>query len=192
MLTAVYLRIARQHLNSMKNNPKDMFISTVHESQHIRDALVCIVFSAFAVEYAITELIWTRIALQTPAKYRRMMIGPLVKNMRSINDRIEFLREATKMSDTLLSDIKRLFDYRNEIAHCRPEFYEGSVQVLRSDKNGKTVSVAENREILRFAGATFAYVYVAEWCYETAKRAVRALREEVNAPEWRPQGDTAS
>jgi len=67
-----YLDIARyslEQLGRLHKRGSRRWIGNGYSS-HFRHAVVCIVFSAFAVEHALTELIWISCYLSTPEPHR--------------------------------------------------------------------------------------------------------------------------
>ncbi len=82
--------------------------------------------SAFAVEYALTELIWVKCFFRTREPQRRVALLCASK-MRTIPAKLEFVQKATKIEDPLVKQMGKLFDYRNRIAHCHIEPFEGKV-----------------------------------------------------------------
>lgn len=175
----------------MKNNKNQIWIGPYGESQHYRDALVCMVFSAFAVEYAITEFIWVRIGLQETQENRHIL-----RKYRDIRmpARLRFVRRMSKLPKDLFRDMDRLFSLRNKLAHGRAILQEGEVDVVKIDRERKEAfTVREYRRWVAIPGLNSDFddrdysriglniLAEAEWCYEVAKRAVQAMDRELQA-----------
>ncbi len=116
---AFYLSVAEWHFERLEGveGPVRLASSGRH-SLHFTHAAGVTVFAAFAVEAAISALLWIRCAVQVPSPGRRLALR-YARRVRSINERIDFLRAATAVDDDLLDAIRRLFDARNELAHGR-------------------------------------------------------------------------
>lgn len=186
----LYLRIASEHLESLRKylnsvQAQDIVLIPINESaQYYRDALVCVSFSAFAVEYAISELLWWRALFQTPRKDRPNLIKQ-ISDMRTIPERLALLRRFTKLLDALFLDMKNLFDLRNRIVHCRVEYSHSVRTVYEVDrKNKKIRRVRKFVRDLILPGVDSEFLMRAEWCYLVANRAVELLAQERDSPEW--------
>ena len=125
MMVSLYLGIARKQLETLKNLDGPIIIGD-NDSPHVEHAIISSVFSAFAVEHAITELIWVRCFFQTPNPQRRITVTHASK-LRNLYERLQFIRDTTEISEEVLTEIKELFEYRNSIAHSRPTTHEGKV-----------------------------------------------------------------
>jgi len=120
-----YLGIAKHELDQLRLSVGPIVVGDRY-SEHFRHAIICSVFSAFAVEYALTELIWVKCFFRTPEPHRRIALLCASK-MRNVPQKLEFVRKTTGIDDSLLGEMKKLFDYRNQIAHCHVEIFEGKV-----------------------------------------------------------------
>ena len=121
-----YLEIAKNELEQLKRCTQPLVVGTDEYSEHFRHAIVCSVFSAFAVEYALTELIWVKCFFRTPEPHRRIAL--LCASLtRTIPAKLQFIRKVTAIEDSLVKEVGKLFEYRNRIAHCHVEIFQGRV-----------------------------------------------------------------
>ncbi len=197
-----YLGIARQELNQLKHCVGAVVVGGKY-SKHFHHAVVSSIFSAFAVEYALTELIWAKCFFQTPEPHRRISLL-YVSKTRTIPEKLEFVRKTTKIPNALVRKMQELFDYRNRIAHCHVKAFEGkvldfdSVESLLRQGRGDELDAAIERflkgdegvlrtltdeagkesESLNFDGIGTRDLDAAEENFQTAKRALKALRQE--------------
>lgn len=197
-----YLEIARQELDELKNCVGPVVTGSRY-SEHFRHAVVSSIFSAFAVEYALTDLVWAKCFFQTPEPHRRISLL-CASRMRSILDKLEFLRKTTKVPNALVTRMQELFDYRNRIAHCHIKAFEGKVlgsdsvvslvsqgkgdeldeavnQFLRGDEGALralTDEAGEESRSLNFDGMGTRDLEAAEENFRTARAALKALRKE--------------
>lgn len=186
----LYLRIANEHLDSLRQrlnsvwNHEIALIPISEDAQYYRDAMVCVAFSAFAVEYAISELLWWRALFQTPRKDRPKLIKQ-VRDTRDMRDRLGLLRRITKLPDSLLREIAELFRLRNRIVHCKVQYSHSMRTVYEVDRESKKI-----RKVRKFVrglilpGVSSEFLTDAEWCYMVAERAVDMLEKERDSPEW--------
>ena len=197
-----YLEIARQELDQLKHCAEPVVVGSKY-SDHFRHAVVSSIFSAFAVEYALTELIWAKCFFQTPEPHRRISLL-CASRMRTIPERLEFVRRTTKVPNDLVSKIQELLNYRNRIAHCHIKVFEGkvldfdSVESLVSRGRGDELDAAiegslrgdegvlraltdeagkEGRS-LKLDGMGTRDLEAAEDNFQTARAALEALRKE--------------
>jgi hypothetical protein len=156
---------------------------------------MCSVFSAFAVEHALAELIWVRCFFQTPEPYRRITLQH-AEGLRTIPARIGFLRATTAIPAELIEDMGRLFEYRNGIAHCRVSTFEGIVRgfdvmpenVAEGDvatyEDAQPVLMEKLDKHIELPGLGTEDLNMAEQNLRTAERAVEALRIEMDSEAW--------
>ena len=197
-----YLEIARQELHQLKHCVGAVVVGGKY-SEHFHHAVVSSMFSAFAVEYALTELIWVRCFFQTPEPHRRISLL-YASRMRTIPDKLEFVRKTTKIPNALVKKMQELFDYRNRIAHCHVKPFEGkvldfdSVESLVRQGKGDELDAAINRflkgdegvlraltdgagkenKFLNLDGMGTRDLEAAEENLQTARRALKSLRKE--------------
>ena len=182
-------------------------------SQHFRYAVVSTVFSAFAVEHAITELIWVECFLKTPAPHRQKTMQ-LAQKLLNIPDKLEFLQNSTQLSKELLNALRELFDRRNRLVHLRSKDvfshdsgvidFEGAQALLQQGRGRELDSAIESalqgkpdalqtlidevggvRTSLTLPGISSDVIDEAEENFGIAKRALKALRKEWNTPKAR-------
>jgi len=197
-----YLEIARRELDRLKQCAEPVVVGSKY-SDHFHHAVVSSIFSAFAVEYALTELVWAKCFFQTPEPHRRISLL-YASRMRTIPEKLEFVRKTTKVPNALISKIQELFDYRNRIAHCHIKAFEGkvldfgSVESLVSQGRGDELDAANEHFLrgdegvlraltdeagkkiksLNFDGMGTRDLETAEENFQTARRALKALRKE--------------
>ena len=197
-----YLEIARQELDQLKHCAEPVVVGSKH-SDHFHHAVVSSIFSAFTVEYALTELVWAKCFFQTPEPHRRISLL-YASRMRTIPEKLEFVRKTTKVPNALISKIQELFDYRNRIAHCHIKAFEGkvldfdSVESLVSQGRGDELDTAieqflrgddgvlraltdeggKESKSLNFDGMGTRDLEAAEENFQTARTALKALRKE--------------
>ncbi len=121
-----FLEIAQQELDQLKRCAGPIVVGTDEYSEHFRHAVVSSVFSAFAVEYALTELIWVKCFFQTPEPHRPISLLRASK-MHTIPGKLEFIQKTTAVQDILVGQMRKLFDYRNRIAHGHVKPFESKV-----------------------------------------------------------------
>ena len=121
----LYLEIAADAVEKLRKCPRPVVIGS-RSSEHFRHALVVSVFSAFAVEYALTELIWVSCFFRTPEPHRQISLLCASK-LHKIPEKLEFVRKTTKIPSKLVDKMQKLFEYRNGIAHCRVKAFDGKV-----------------------------------------------------------------
>lgn len=138
--TDFYLSIARRAYAELKDCADPITLGDDNYSEHFRHAIVCSVFSAIAVEHALQTLIWVRCFLQTPEPYRNPALLQ-AGQLRTIPQKLEFLKLTTKIPDGKLNEVKGLFEYRNRIVHANIKSFEGNVltyeSVERLNKEGR-------------------------------------------------------
>lgn len=197
-----YLEIAHQELNRLKHCVGAVVVGSKY-SEHFHHAVVSSIFSAFAVEYALTELIWAKCFFQTPEPHRRISLLYASKT-RTIPEKLEFVRKTTQIPDALVRKMQKLFDYRNRIAHCHVKASEGRVlkvdsveSLVRQGKRDEldaaierflkgdegvlralTDDVGKASKSLDFDGVGTRDLDAAEVNFQTARRALKALRQE--------------
>lgn len=152
-----YLDIARSGLNELKRCTGPIVVGDCGYSEHFRHAIVITVFSALAVEHAITEVIWIECFLKTPAPHRNKTLQ-LVKMLRNIPDKLEFLQSNGLLPLELKKEVSELFDRRNRLVHLRSEEvipYSGGVldvedvQTLNEQGRGAQLDVAMERALVK-------------------------------------------
>jgi len=169
------------------------------------------VFSAFAVEHALAELIWVRCWLQTPAPYRSIT-RKQAANARTIPAKVELVGAITKIDADILGEMKRLFEYRNRIAHATAEPLDNetlgfdALKAIQKAGRGDDLDEAIERALrddsrplealakdfgqprisLVLSGLGTDDVFGAEENFRIAERAVEALTLELNSPDWPP------
>lgn len=206
-----YLDIARQELRQLEACDEQVSLGSTGYSAHFRHAVVCSVFAAFAVEYALAELIWTRCFFQTPKPYRGFALQH-ASRLRTIPDKLEFIRATTNIPSDLLEDMRPLFDYRNRIAHARVKTFDGKVLDFdslqdaiaqgRGSELARATDVAlggrlnalesladelgKETKFLQLAGLGSEDLDAAQEHLKIAEGAVEALRRELNSAEWPP------
>jgi len=111
-----YLDIARNALDQLKRVVGPVMIGSEY-SEHFRHAAVTTAFAAFAVERAMTELIWIECFLITPPSERWKGVL-LASKLRSIPDKLDFLAHKGILQDHR-KKIQILFERRNQLAHLR-------------------------------------------------------------------------
>ena len=110
-------------------------------SEHFRHAVVTTAFAAFAVERAMTELIWIECFLITSPSERWKGVL-LASRLRNIPDKLEFLSHKG-LSQEQRKSIQILFERRNQLAHLR-----NSTVITHT---GGALNVEDLREILEQA-----------------------------------------
>lgn len=197
-----YLKIARQELNQLKHCVGAVVVGSKY-SEHFHHAVVSSIFSAFAVEYALTELIWAKCFFQTPEPHRRISLLYASKT-RTIPEKLEFVRKTTKIPNALVRKMQELFDYRNRVAHCHVKAFEGKVldfdsveSLVRQGKGDEldaaiewflkgdegvlralTDEAGKESKSLNFEGIGTRDLDAADENFQTARRALKALRQE--------------
>lgn len=203
------LDIARRELKRLRACAGPVRLGSSGHSAHFRHAVICSVFSAFAVEHVLTELIWVRCFFQTPEPHRRVALQH-ASGLRTISGKLGFIQAATKIPAHILADMKRLFEYRNQIAHCRVLPFEGSgldfesvqeiVEQGRGPELDKAMELAlrgmpealrtladefgEDASELQLGALGTGDIDAAAANLEIAERAVKALRREMESVEW--------
>lgn len=173
----LFLQIAKENLDRavVKEGaywaPGDM-------SHHYREAMVCSLFSAIAVEHSITEVLWTRVFFQTPKPFRSMLMKSLLSRPRSVEERLDLLASVTRLSGRLLDDVRELFRYRNTIVHSRPESSEEAPHYDSLNDTwdtARTISYPEpGNKVIEHASIHL----------ELARQVVAVLESEEKSPEW--------
>lgn len=112
--------------------------------------------------------------------------------------RLRFLRVATQVPDDLVQDLKRLFNYRNKIAHARIRPFEGTMlffeppeeeleigqgRVYGADEVEK-FTVAKDVRHLDLEGIGTPDVDIAPENFLIAETALKAFRSEMQSTEW--------
>ena len=120
----LFLAIAEQHLHELDELSGPVTVGSDEVSDHVRLGLICSVFSAFAVEHAMSELIWVRCFLQSPLPYRHVT-ALQARSARTVPAKLALLRAVTDLDEELLGGLKDLFEYRNQIAHATIEGFAG-------------------------------------------------------------------
>jgi len=210
MMVSLYLGIARKQLETLNNLDGPIIIGD-DDSTHVEHAIISSVFSAFAVEHAITELIWVRCFFQTPNPQRRITVTHASK-LRNLYERLEFIKDTTEISEEVLTEIKELFEYRNSIAHCRPFTHEGkvlsfeAVEAINSAGRGEELDEANrlmledkpdysqfqelanefgtDKDSLRFRGIGTPDIEAAYKNFRFAERIVEELLRERESADW--------
>lgn len=113
-----YLEIAQQELKQLQGCPGPIILGDDGYSEHFRHAVITTVFSALAVEYAITELIWIECFLRTPAPHRNKTLQ-LAEMLRNVPDKLKFLQNSGLLPSELVNEVSKLFKRRNRLVHLR-------------------------------------------------------------------------
>lgn len=135
-----YLDIARNSLDQLNRVAGSITIGNGY-SEHFRHAVVTTAFAAFAVERAMTELIWIECFLITSPSERWKGVL-LASRLRNIPDKLEFLSHKG-LSQEQRKSIQILFERRNQLAHLR-----NSTVITHT---GGALNVEDLREILEQA-----------------------------------------
>ncbi len=204
-----YLEIARHHRDELQS-----LVPPFSHDLALRHALICSVFAAIAVEHALTELVWARAFLQTPFKYRSIAIQR-AKAARTIPSKLEFVRAASELPDSVYEDINEISRYRNRLVHAQvklvegktldwdalvaideeglgSEFDEASRQAARGDSSALDEfkeKYGDYRRSLELGALGTPDWDAALRNYEIAKAAVGALEGALNSGEWPVQTD---
>ena len=203
-----YLEIARQELDELRQCADPVVVGSTY-SDHFRHAVVSSMFSAFAVEYALTELVWVKCFFHTPDPHRRISLL-YASRARTIREKLEFVRRTTEIPNELVSGIQNLFDYRNRMAHCHVKAFQGKVfdinsveslvsqgrgdeldaaigQFLRGEEgvlSALTDEAGTESESLNFDSISTCDLEAAEENFRTARTAVEAFRKEARISGW--------
>jgi hypothetical protein len=190
-----FLQIARDHTKKLRACRGPITLGSRGYSKHFTHAVISSMFSAFAVEHALAQLIWVRCFFQTPEPYRRIALQH-ASGLRTTPQKMAFIRVATRLPEDMLKDIEKLFQYRNGIAHSRVTTFEGKVldfdKVLEAIPEGKAVDFEELADLvverearyLQLPGLSSEDVDIAEANLNLAERAVEALHEAMNSSDW--------
>jgi len=191
----LFLEIAREHLRRLVGLKGPRTVGR-QSSPHLRHAIICSVFSAFAVEHAITELIWSRFFFQVPKPYQAIALDH-ARSLRNTDARLDFLRAATNLPDDLIHEMKRLIEYRNKIAHARPKPFEGKMKSVEfpedeSEFGIRTVTGDELQKLivekdvkhLELDGVGTPDIDIAPQNLLIAEQALNVLRSEMDSSEW--------
>lgn len=181
-----YLAVASEHLTLLQQAWESgrPVIGTDGESEHFHHALVVIVFSAMAVEYAVGELLAVRMLLQTPDPQRRLFRDSRILRGQ-VSDKLRLLKTATQIPDNVISKVQDLFEYRNNLVHTQVEYVEvpPGTPVVNPEEERIDLS-AETARYLSFPWFATDVLSKAEEYYRLAVSVVESLGEEVKDPEW--------
>ncbi|MSP22759.1 MAG: hypothetical protein EXR66_07060 [Dehalococcoidia bacterium] len=121
----LFLDIANRHLDQLSNTPGPVLTGD-SPSDYFALALISSIFAAFAVEFAMSELIWTRAFLQTPRPYRSVTASQ-GRRARTIPEKVSLLQSIADLDASLLGDVRRLMQYRNRVAHANVQPFDANV-----------------------------------------------------------------
>lgn len=202
-----HFEIAQRELEQLKECPDPVRLGGGGEySDHFRHAIACSLFSALAVEHAVTELIWVKwVFPPVLGPYRGARSAPKMQRKPVL---LQFLRDNTGMSSELIDDMDTLFHYRDQVAHAHPKRFRGKrldfdiVQDLlvsgrgeelndavekafesgdRSELEALKNEVGKEELSLTFDSLSTQDLDLAEKNLQIASRALKALREEWDA-----------
>lgn len=193
--TEFYLQIAREQMRELRACQEEIRLGESDCSAHFKYALVCSVFAAMAVEQTLQELIWTRCFFQSPEPQRRITLLAAAGS-RTIQQRLDFIKAATRVPKRLLEEMKSLFEYRNRIVHSHIYPIEGDVvddtmifRIMRK-RNLSSLNVDDERwpkkkgYSLVLPGLGTPDIDAAHENLGIAERAVKALRLEKKSRGW--------
>lgn len=134
-----YMAIARHHLEKLSKCPGPISFGVDGYSEHFRHAVICSVFSAMAVEHAISKFLWFKCCLSETGESRRKGAKHLKAKLYNMSNKLDFFRSNTNLSPSVIDRMDELFRYRNWLVHSQLQLHEGkgfSIEVLQTLNNG--------------------------------------------------------
>ena len=115
-LADFYLGVAKEAITALDELSEPVVMGSGGYSKHFHHAVIGSVFGAVAVEHAIATVVWVECFLLVPAKHRAKT-SQLARKIRSVDDKINFLKTNTSVEGNLLAEIRELFNRRNRLVH---------------------------------------------------------------------------
>jgi len=144
-------------------------------SDHFRQAVVCTVFSAAAVEHSLVAIALMRKSLGCRGP-ERQLLDSVWPRMLSGTALVRIARASAKVDPALLSRVEGLMKRRNKIVHSQAEDWETPVEGREGWTERGVELPAITPDVIRDAPGDV----------QIAEEAVDAIQKARGEPEWNP------